>query len=72
MRLSNGNRYILGGSYNDQHYLFHENDQRSAFQREKTFGFRCVKFLSKPDFTSALFRPIVKHSRNFDQEKPVI
>jgi serine/threonine protein kinase/predicted esterase len=66
-----GKRYILGGSYNDQEYFFHENDQRPAFQREKTFGFRCAKFILKPDLTSEIFKPIPNQSRNFDQEKPV-
>jgi eukaryotic-like serine/threonine-protein kinase len=67
----NGQRYILGGGYNDQRYLFFQNDQRSPFQREKTFGFRCVKFVSKPDLSSADFKPIELKTRNFDQEKPV-
>lgn len=69
--VARGERYILGGSYNDQEYLFHENERRPAFQREKTFGFRCAKFISRPDRTSEIFRPIEQHLRNFDQEKPV-
>jgi serine/threonine protein kinase/dienelactone hydrolase len=66
-----GQRHILGGAYNDQEYVFQEGDRRPPHQREKTFGFRCVKFISKPDLASIEFNPIEQTSRNFDLEKPV-
>lgn len=69
--LATGQRYILGGSFSDQEYLFHETEHRPASQREKTFGFRCIKFISKPDLTSEIFKAIELPSRNFNQEKPV-
>jgi dienelactone hydrolase/predicted Ser/Thr protein kinase len=38
-----GERYILGGAWNEQAYVFSSWDARSPFARDETFGFRCVK-----------------------------
>jgi dienelactone hydrolase len=64
-----GKRFILGGSYTEPVYLFMETDQRSPFNREKTFGFRCVKYLSNPDtsFVQRYDPPM----RDYTKEKPV-
>lgn len=64
-----GKRFILGGSYAEPVYLFMETDQRSPFDREKTFGFRCVKYLSPLDSSFAKEFDIT--SRDYSKEKPV-
>lgn len=64
-----GKRFILGGAYTEPVYLFMEADQRSPFDREKTFGFRCVKYLSNPDtFLVQRYDPPM---RDYSKEKPV-
>ncbi|MCI0618973.1 SUMF1/EgtB/PvdO family nonheme iron enzyme, partial [bacterium] len=62
-------RFILGGSYTEPVYLFMESDQRSPFDREKTFGFRCVKYLSNPD--TSLVQRYDPPMRDYTKEKPV-
>ena len=38
-----GERYILGGAWNESSYVFSATDARTPFARDETFGFRCVK-----------------------------
>ncbi len=64
-----GKRFILGGAYTEPVYLFMEADQRSPFDREKTFGFRCVKYLSKLD--TSLLQRFDPPTRDYSKEKPV-
>jgi dienelactone hydrolase/predicted Ser/Thr protein kinase len=37
-----GERYILGGAWNEQAYVFNSWDARPPIARDETFGFRCV------------------------------
>lgn len=37
-----GERYILGGAWNESGYVFSAWDARSPFSRDQAFGFRCV------------------------------
>ncbi|HSE41041.1 MAG TPA: SUMF1/EgtB/PvdO family nonheme iron enzyme, partial [Acidobacteriota bacterium] len=64
-----GQQFILGGAYTEPTYLFMEADQRSPFDREKIFGFRCVRYLSNvpTDLTAAF----IEESRDYSKEKPV-
>jgi dienelactone hydrolase len=39
-------RYILGGGWNEPSDMFQANDLRSPWDREATFGFRCVRYVS--------------------------
>ena len=39
-------RYILGGGWNEPSYMFQDGDARSPWDREATFGFRCVRYVS--------------------------
>jgi dienelactone hydrolase len=41
-------RYILGGAWDESAYAFVLPDARSPFDRELTFGFRCVRRLTAP------------------------
>ena len=41
-------RYLLGGAWNEDDYVFGGHDARSPFSREAIFGFRCVRRLTPP------------------------
>jgi eukaryotic-like serine/threonine-protein kinase len=62
-------RYILGGAWNEPVYQFTEVDARSPFDRDSTFGFRCVKYLSPVPKT--LLDPVKRSARDYNREKPV-
>jgi dienelactone hydrolase len=65
-----GKRYILGGGWNEPVYMFTDADARSPFDREATFGFRCVK-LGADRLASTITGPIEFPSRDYANEKPV-
>jgi dienelactone hydrolase len=64
-------RYILGGAWNEPAYMFHEADARSAWQREVTFGFRCIKDIDSKPRPQVLTEPVVALARNYSAERPV-
>ena len=64
-------RYILGGAWNEPAYMFHEADARPPFQREATFGFRCIKYLPQDAPSPKLTDPVVASTRNYAKEQPV-
>ena len=64
-----GERYIVGGAYGDPEYLFSEAERRPPFQRERTFGFRCAKYIDQPD--ASLLEPFDIKWRDFRRETPV-
>jgi dienelactone hydrolase len=61
-------RYILGGSWNESSYMFGQSDARSPFERDSTFGFRCLRYVGP--VPEALLGPVVRTSMYRD-EKPV-
>ena len=64
-----GERYVAGGAYGDPEYLFSEAERRPAFQRERTFGFRCAKYIKAPD--ASLLEPFDRKWRDFQRETPI-
>lgn len=64
-----GRRYILGGAWDEPSYMFNEPDARSPFDRDRSFGFRCVKYVQAPgqDLTAVVVWP----TRDYKREKPV-
>jgi predicted esterase len=64
-------RYILGGAWNEPAYMFHEADARPPFQREGTFGFRCMKYLGQGPPLPRLTEPVLASARNYAKEQPV-
>lgn len=66
-----GNRFILGGGWNDQSYAFSDAYAQSAFDRSPTNGFRCIKYVDSNENQVALTRTIDLPFRDFNQEKPV-
>lgn len=66
-----GKRFILGGAFTEPEYLFIEGDHRSPFDRERTFGFRCVMYGSNSMISSSLLNPFEESLRDYRKEKPV-
>jgi len=69
---SGDRRYILGGAWSEQTYMFTNRDSRSVWDRSPSNGFRCVQYAKGreevPDF---LFRPIEpSRSRDYSKETP--
>lgn len=63
--------YILGGGWNDLTYMFNDAYTQSSFDRSKTNGFRCIKYLEMEENLAELFRTIELPFRDFMNEKPV-
>jgi len=68
---SRNQRYILGGGWNDQTYMFNDAYTQDSFNRFETNGFRCMKFLDPEKNLANLSRPIDLPFRDFLREKPV-
>jgi dienelactone hydrolase len=66
-----GNRFILGGGWNDRAYAFSDAYTQSAFDRSPSNGFRCIKYVDANENQIALTRTIDLPFRDFNQEKPV-
>ena len=64
-------RYILGGAWHEPAYMFHEADARPPFQRDATFGFRCMKYLTADPPPERLTAPVLATIRNYAREQPV-
>ena len=63
-------RYILGGAWNDERYVYSDTTTASPFDRSATNGFRCVKY-SGGLVADALTSPVVNPSRDHRTEEPV-
>jgi serine/threonine protein kinase/predicted esterase len=57
-----GERYILGGAWDEPDYMFTLQDLRAAIDREKNMGFRCVKYMPAE----------VPPPLAFDENKPAV
>ncbi len=66
---SEDHRFVLGGAWFEAAYQFHDEDARSAFERGRGFGFRCIQQPSSMD--AALKNPIVTFARDVSELKPV-
>jgi serine/threonine protein kinase/formylglycine-generating enzyme required for sulfatase activity/dienelactone hydrolase len=64
-------RFILGGGWNDQTYMFNDAIAQPPFDRSPTNGFRCIKFLKEYENLAALQKPIEVPYRDFMREKAV-
>jgi len=68
---SGNQRFILGGGWNDQPYMFNEPFAQDPFDRSSTNGFRCIKILDPDENLAELLKPIKRPFRDFLKEKPV-
>ena len=68
---SQGKRYILGGGWNDQEYVFNDVYTQDPFDRSVTNGFRCIKYTGNNGNRDVLDRVIDVPARNLANERPV-
>src|SRR5262249_37471455 len=64
-----GRRYILGGAWDEQEYMFSCVDAQSPFRRGRNCGFRCVKYLPGHEPAAEAFREEKRQARDFLKEK---
>ncbi len=67
----NGQRFILGGGWDDPGWAFIDPFARSPFDRSPTNGFRCIKYLGKKETQDELTKSIKLNFQNYFKEKPV-
>ena len=67
---SAGNRFIMGGSWDEPTYMFNDADARSPFARSPNFGFRCAKYVLTGEEAKTA-DPIIVQVRHYGSEKPV-
>jgi formylglycine-generating enzyme required for sulfatase activity/dienelactone hydrolase len=65
-----GQRFILGGGWNDQPYSFNDAYAQSAWDRSPSNGLRCIQYLRPEDETAELTRIIDRPIRDFYTETP--
>lgn len=63
------NRFILGGAWNSQTYLYLEPEALSPFDRSEGNGIRCVR--NTEALPAAATLPIKRTERDFSKAKPV-
>jgi len=63
-----GKRFILGGGYDDEPYMFVQTDAQSPWERGPQFGFRCMRLLTTP--SQAAFGKLERVPREPASEKP--
>ncbi len=66
-----GQRFILGGGWNDPGYAFVDAYAQAAFDRSPSNGFRCIRAKEQEPNEAALTRQITVPFRDFRAEKPV-
>jgi formylglycine-generating enzyme required for sulfatase activity len=66
---SDGQRYILGGAWNDPSYQFNDQGAHSPFRRSETYGFRCVK--SDTPYSEETLFPVTTFTVDYNQEYPI-
>ena len=66
-----GQRYILGGGWNDPTYAFNDSYTQSAMDRSSSNGFRCIKTLPADTTITQLMGTVSTLFRDYRKEKPV-
>ena len=66
-----GQRYILGGAWNDPDYMFFHAHARPPLDRSPQNGFRGVSYPSPSSVPAATTRPVVHRLRDYRAERPV-
>ena len=68
---SQNQRFILGGGWKHQSYMFNDKYTQPPFDRSPSNGFRCMKYLGPDENLAILKRPIERTYRDYTKEKPV-
>lgn len=66
-----GQRFVLGGGWNDPTYSFNDSYTQSAIDRSLANGFRCIKEIPGDTTMSQLTKPVSVAFRDYHKEKPV-
>ena len=66
-----GQRYILGGGWDDPTYAFNDAYTQPPFDRSPTNGFRLVQYLAADSNLAVAKRPIKALFRDYAKERPV-
>ncbi len=66
-----GERFILGGGWNDPEYAFTDAYAQSVFDRSRTNGFRCIRKVEPEPNLKNLTRVVELPFRDFRKESPV-
>ena len=66
-----GQRFILGGGWNDPTYAFNDSYTQNALDRSISNGFRCIKELPGDSTMGLLTGPVTMAFRDYWKEKPV-
>jgi formylglycine-generating enzyme required for sulfatase activity/dienelactone hydrolase len=71
----NGPRYILGGGWGEQTYMFTMRDFRSPWDRTPVNGFRCVEYVGGEESVADVIfdpvpRPLEKRARDYSKMEP--
>jgi dienelactone hydrolase len=66
-----GERFLLGGGWDDPDYAFASAYAQLSFDRSRTNGFRCIRELSENPNETELARTIERQVRDFMSETPV-
>ena len=64
-------RYILGGAWDDQAYMFRNASVRPPFDRSAQNGFRCVRYLGEKEPSIEASRTLALSTRDYRKEQPV-
>lgn len=68
---NSGDRYVLGGGYDEPDYMFVDPDARSPFTRAADIGFRCVKYMEPASIPQIATAPMDSPRRDLSKVKPV-
>jgi hypothetical protein len=64
-----GKRYLLGGAWDEQEYMFSTFDAQSPFHRAGNCGFRCANYVLDQEPSAKAFREEKRPERDFLREK---
>ena len=66
-----GRRYLLGGAWDEESYMFATQDARRAIDRLPNMGFRCVKYLPHTDPPQIALQESLLAMRDSLSERPL-
>jgi eukaryotic-like serine/threonine-protein kinase len=66
-----GNRWVLGGAWDDPVYMFVDPDAQSPWLRAPDIGFRTVKYIDYNSVPTQAFAAVPSPRRDFSKVKPV-
>ena len=66
-----GERFILGGGWNDASYAFNDSYAQPALDRSESNGFRCIREIPGKPTPAVQQAAITQAFRNYDRERPV-